>query len=64
MLCRFWKGAKVEPNVDLLLKQNQQLRDDKEKMGAEIERLRGGAVGHGLGAKKPEEWIEPAWWQL
>ena len=44
-------------------------------MGAEIERLRGGAEGHGLKASEswvdvtetvivPKGWVEPVWWQL
>ena len=47
-----------------VLDQNELLRRDKEKMGAEIERLRGGQTGHALGGRKPEGWSEPVWWQL
>lgn len=58
-----------------VLDQNELLRRDKEKMGAEIERLRNGTANHGLKASEafidvtetvvvPKGWVEPVWWQL
>ena len=58
-----------------VLDQNELLRRDKEKMGAEIGRFRGGAEGHGLKASESwvdvtetvivlKGWVEPVWWQL